>query len=175
MPKNRETKLLKDEQIVLSVLQINGHESIDVIAKTCGFSRQKVWRIIKKLEKQKIIWGYAAICDEERYGLKHFTMIIKRTTVPIDQKLIQEILTTRLDKLLPESVIKIEDIEYVHGPFDGVFTFYAKDLITAKKFCERFHQRFKLYISDFALLEGILFVRKQMLRNPNLKQQIHFL
>ncbi len=48
---------------------------------------------------------------------------------------------TRLDGLLPDSVIKIEHIEHVHGSFDGIFTFFANDLITAKKFCEQFHQR----------------------------------
>jgi hypothetical protein len=102
-------------------------------------------------------------------------MMIKRTTVPFDQKLIQEILTTRLDDLLPGSLIKIENIEYTHGPFDGIFTFFAHDLITAKKFCERFHQHFKPFIANIELLEGILFIRKQMLRNPNLKKQIEFL
>jgi DNA-binding Lrp family transcriptional regulator len=175
MPKKNETRLLQDEKKILCFLQTNGKESIDIIAKNCGFSRQKVWRILKKLEEEKIIWGYSAICDGERYALKHFTMMIKRTTRPIDQEILQEILTTRLDDLLPGSVIKIETIEYVHGPFDGIFTFFAPDLITAKRFCERFQERFRLYIADFELLEGLLFVRKQMLRNPNLKQQITFL
>ncbi|MBN1861456.1 MAG: Lrp/AsnC family transcriptional regulator [Candidatus Thermoplasmatota archaeon] len=175
MPKKSETKALQDEQRIITLLQTNGHESIDVLAKKCGFSRQKVWRIIKKLEEQQIIWGYTAICDEEKYGLKHFTMMIKRTTTPIDRATIQEILTTRLDDLLPGSVIKIEHIEYTHGYFDGIFTFFAADLITAKRFCDRFQQRFNSFIASTELLEGILFVRKQMLRNPNIKKQIEFL
>jgi DNA-binding Lrp family transcriptional regulator len=175
MPKSSETRLLKDEQKILDILQTNAHESIDFIAKKCGFSRQKVWRIIKRLEKQKTIWGYSAICDEDRYNLKHFTMLVKRTTIPIDKKILQEILTTRLDDLLPGSVIKIEHIEYTHGSFDGVFTFFTSDLITAKKFCERFLTRFSPYIASIEILEDILFIRKQMIRNPNLKKQIVYL
>ncbi|DAC72017.1 MAG TPA: Lrp/AsnC family transcriptional regulator [Thermoplasmata archaeon] len=175
MPKSSLARLLKDEQKIIEVLQTNGHESIDVIAKKCGFSRQKVWRIIKRLHEQKIIWGYTAICEEERYNLKHFTMLVKRTTVPIDKKITQEIISTRLDNLLPDAAIKIEHIEYTHGSFDGIFTFYAPDLITAKKFCERFHARFHLYIDSVELLEGILFLRKQMLRNPNLNKQVLYL
>jgi DNA-binding Lrp family transcriptional regulator len=175
MTKNSQTRHRQDENKILDFLRTNGHESIDIIAKHCGFSRQKVWRIIKKLEEEKIIWGYTAICDEERYELKHFTMMIKRTMTPLNEKVLQEILTTRLDDLLPGSVIKIETIEYVHGSFDGIFTFFAPDLITAKKFCERFQDRFRLYIARVELFEGILFLRRQMLRNPHLKQLINFL
>jgi DNA-binding Lrp family transcriptional regulator len=164
-----------DEKKILDFLQTNAHDSIDNIAKKCGFSRQKVWRIIKSLEEQKIIWGYTAVYDQERYNLQHYTMLIKRTTTPIDQKIIQEILTTRLDDLLPDAEITIEHIEYTHGLFDGIFTFFAPDLITAKKFCGQFQARFNLYIDSVELLEGIFFIRKQMLRNPNIKKQITYI
>jgi DNA-binding Lrp family transcriptional regulator len=175
MPKSNEIRILYDEKKILDILQTNAQESIDSIAKKCGFSRQKVWRIIKKLEAQKTIWGFTTIIDEERYNLKHFTMIIKRSTAPIDEKIIQEILMTRLDELLPEPSIKIEHIEYVNGIYDGIFTFYAPDLITAKKFCERFQTRFSGYVTGFELLEGIFFIRRQMLRNPHLKKQLKYL
>ena len=175
MVKSSNQQLLKDEQKILDVLRVNANESIDVIAKKCGYSRQKVWRIIKKIEKDKKIWGYVAICDDESYNLKHFTMLIKRTTKPIDEKIFQEILTTRLDNLIPELGIKMENIEYVHGSFDGIFSFLADDLITAKKFCERFLSHFNEYIASFELLEGIFYIRKQMLRNPQLKKQVKFL
>jgi len=175
MAKSSNQQLMKDEQKIVDVLRTNANESIDVIAKKCGFSRQKVWRIIKKLEHQKTIWGYVGICDDETYNLKHFIMLIKRTTKPIDDKMLTEILTTRLDDLLPDSVIKIIDIEYVHGCFDGVFSFLADDLITAKKFCERFLERYSMYIASFELLENIFFIRRQMLRNPQLKKQVKFL
>jgi DNA-binding Lrp family transcriptional regulator len=86
MPKSSKQRLVHDEKKILDLLRTNANESIDVIAKKCRFSRQKVWRIIKKLEKNMTIWGYTAICDDESYNLKHFTMLIKRTTVPFDKK-----------------------------------------------------------------------------------------
>ena len=175
MPKSSTQQLVKDEQKILNVLKTNANESIDVIAKKSGFSRQKVWRIIKKLEENKIIWGYTAICDDESYNLKHFTMLIKRTAVPFDQKTLQEVLTTRLDNLIPGSVIQIENIEYVHGCVDVIITFLAEDLVTAKKFCEQLNTRFNKYLAGIELLESILIIRKQSVRNPRLKEQIKFL
>jgi DNA-binding Lrp family transcriptional regulator len=175
MSKSSTQQLVKDEQKILDVLRTKANESIDVIAKKSGFSQRKVWRIIKKLEENKIIWGYTAICDDESCNLKHFTMLVKRTTVPINQKILQEILKTRLDNLIPGTVIIIENIEYFHGCFDGIFTFLAEDLVTAKKFTEQFNKRFSPFIAGVELLEGILFIRKQSVRNPRLKEQIKFL
>ena len=87
----------------------------------------------------------------------------------------QEILTTRLDDLLPDSKIQIENIEYVHGSYDGIFSFLAPDLITAKKFCDRFKETFNPYVGSVELLEGIFFIRNQRLRNPNLDKIINYL
>ena len=63
MPKNSREQIDADEKKVIKELQKNSKESSDKIAKKCGFSRQKVWRIIKKLEKNKTIWGYFAVVD----------------------------------------------------------------------------------------------------------------
>ena len=175
MPKSSTQQLVQDEKKILDVLRTNANESVDAIAKKCGFSRQKVWRIIKKLEKNKIIWGYTAICDDESCNLKHFTMLVKRTTVPINQKILQEILKTRLDNLIPGTVIIIENIEYIHGYFDVILTFLAEDLVAAKKFCERLNTKFNPYVAALELMEGILIIRKQTVRNPRLKEQIKFL
>jgi len=175
MPKSRNQRLITDECKVIEVLQKNANENIDTIAKKCGFSRQKVWRIIKKLEKEKIIWGYTAICDDETYGLKHFTLLVKRTPNPVDKKMINEILTTRLEDIVPDAVIRMENIEFIHGSYDGLFSFWTDSLITAKRFCERFNERFPSYVANFELLETIITVRRESVRNPKLKEQIKYL
>ena len=55
MPKSSKTQIDKDEKKVIHELQKNAKESIDTIALRCNFSRQKVWRIIKRLEKKGLI------------------------------------------------------------------------------------------------------------------------
>jgi DNA-binding Lrp family transcriptional regulator len=175
MPKSSYEQLVEDEKKILDVLRKNAHESIDAIAKKCGFSRQKVWRIIKKLEKEKTIWGYTAISDNDTYHLKRFTILVKRTVLPLDKNIYNEILNTRLDDLLPDSTIIIEDIDYVHGLYDWVVTFQTDSLVTAKRYCERFNEHFRGQIADINLLEGILIIRKQTIKNPRIKEQIKFL
>jgi len=58
MPKSSKKQINEDEKKLLKVLQTSSGDNIENIAKKCGFSRQKVSRIKKRLEKDKTIWGY---------------------------------------------------------------------------------------------------------------------
>ena len=87
MPKSSRKQIAKDEQKVLDFLESNAKQSIDSIAKSCGFSRQKVWRIIKQLEEEKTIWGYSAIVDYNKRHVNHYMALIKRSTTPVTKKL----------------------------------------------------------------------------------------
>lgn len=115
------------------------------------------------------------ICDDDNIQDKHYVMLMKRSTVPVEKKIRDEIFNTRLDDLLPDHVVEIETIEYVHGMFDGIFSFRTDGIVNAKKFCERFQERFQPYVVDVELLETIFPIRKQGLRNPNLKKQLEYL
>jgi DNA-binding Lrp family transcriptional regulator len=64
MSKSSREQIDKDEKKILSELVKNSNENIETIAKHCGFSRQKVWRAIKRLEEKGLIWGYTAIFNE---------------------------------------------------------------------------------------------------------------
>jgi len=56
MAKNSKKQIEEDEIKVIAELQKNSNENIGTIAKKCGFSRQKAWRIIKRLEKSQHAW-----------------------------------------------------------------------------------------------------------------------
>jgi len=49
MAKSSSEQIEQDEIKVLNALEQHSKDSVDEIAKSCGFSRQKVWRIIKNL------------------------------------------------------------------------------------------------------------------------------
>ena len=66
MAKSSKKQIYEDELKVIVELQKNAKENIDIISKKCGYSRQKVWRIIKRLEEDKTIWGYTAVVKEEK-------------------------------------------------------------------------------------------------------------
>jgi len=174
MVKSSKEMLAKEESKVLAELQKNSKESIDTIAKHCGFSRQKVWRIIKHLEDNKIIWGYIAIADEEQNGLKHFVLLVKRNTVSFDASVKKELILEKLDEYLP-GVVRIEDIFFTHGSFDAVVTFYVPDIISAKKLVQEIYKRVGKYLGEYLLLETLFPIRKKGLKNPQIKSLVEYL
>lgn len=173
MAKTSKDQLEKDEIKVLDALEKHSKESIDDIAKSCGFSRQKVWRLIKNLEKRKIIWGYTAVSDESLRNLKHFIVLFKRNTVPFDEKLKKEILHDQLDNYAPNVII--ENLYVVHGQYENVATFYAKDLISAKMLINAMLKKMGKYYASYLLLETLIPVRKQRIKNPKMKELIEYM
>ena len=49
MPKRSQKQMDEDEKKIINELIKDSKKSIDKIAKKCNFSRQKVWRTIKRL------------------------------------------------------------------------------------------------------------------------------
>lgn len=174
MKANKAERSFADEQIVLRILEGNAKESIEVIAQKCGFSRQKVWRIIKQLEENKTIWGYTTITDEDTQGMKHFILLVKRSSEPIDDTMKKVFVKGVLDSYLPESV-KIENIYITHGAHSAVVTFYASNLIYAKKLLQSLSNNIGKYFEEFILLETLFPIRKQGLKNPRMEKLIEFL
>ena len=174
MVKSSKETMMKDEMKVLDVLEQHAKESIDEIAKQCGFSRQKVWKIIKHLEEKKIIWGYTAVTDEDARNLKHFIVLVKRNTVPFDQDVRKEVIFRKIDDY-PAGLVKIENIYFTNGISDWVFTFYAPDIVSAKKYVDLTFERFNKYLEEYFILETLVPIRKQGLKNPRLKELAEYI
>ncbi len=172
MPKASREQIADDEKKILRELQKNSKENIDKIAKRCGFSRQKVWRVIKRLEKNKTIWGYSAIVDNEKVDLTHYTMLVKRTIVPVDEKLRNMISKEELDEYFPELNITLEDCLYVNGKYDWIISFTAPGIKEMKKFCEKLLRKFSEHMGAYDVLETIGTIEKQGIKNPSIKEQV---
>jgi Lrp/AsnC family transcriptional regulator len=167
MPKSSKEKITLDERKVIKELMKNANESIDTIAKKCGFSRQKVWRVIKRLEENKTIWGYHAVVDDERLGVKSYLLLIKKTNKPISDV---------ADKIIAgetgfkEAGINIEYCDYLHGGFDWLISFTAKNIIQAKRFVEGIMMTYQDYVGETCLLEKIFPLLKCGIDNPHLEK-----
>jgi len=175
MAKSSKEQIDDDEKKIIRELQKNSKENIDKIAKRCGFSRQKIWRVIKRLEKNKTIWGYRAIVDNEKIDLTHYTILFKRSIVSLDEKTRNEVSEKQLDNYFPELNITIEDCLYVNGKYDWIITFTAPGIKEMKKFCEKLMSKFAEHIMGYEVLETIVTVRKQGIKNPSTKEQVDLL
>ena len=174
MSKNSREQIDADEKKVIRELQKNSKESIDKIAKRCGFSRQKVWRIIKRLEKNKTIWGYYAVVDNEKLDMKRYIMLIKRSNKPIGDA-INKIIDLTLHFKGEEIDVDVICSSYLHGHYDWMLIFTANDIKNAKKFSELLTKEYQHVISEIHLLEDIFSVKKCGVINPDLEKIREFL
>ena len=170
MPKTSREQITDDEKKILWELQKNSKENIDKIAKNCGFSRQKVWRAIKRLEGNKTIWGYHAVVDDNKIGLQQYFVLIKRTNKPFSKEHIDSIIKRVIQTEIAKMGIIVENVSYVHGDFDGVHIIRASNVVQVKKYCETLSTLSKGYISDMIILEELFPIEKNGIVNPNIEE-----
>ena len=167
MPKVSRRQKEADEKKVVAELQNNANESIDKLAKRCGFSRQKVWRIIKKLESNKTIWGYHAVVDNDSLQMKSYILLLKKTNKPASE-LVNIIVSRELEKRAKELGVTIESSGYLHGLYDWMITFVTEDIRQAKQFVELFNQLYQTYVSEVVLHEEIFPLKSCGITNPQM-------
>ena len=175
MSKSSKNQMDQDEKRVLSELVKNANKNIETIAQLCRFSKQKTWRIIKRLEAKELIWGYTAIFDEEKMGLKHFMVLIKRSMKRLDESTINIIVSRKLEDLIKDIGITIESSSYTHGDYDWVLTFTAKDIIHAKKFSDSLLVLHPGSIEKISIMETLMFIKKHYILNPEKSRLKEFL
>ena len=175
MPKSSKDQMSIDEITVLSELTRNANKNIEFIAKACHFSKQKTWRIIKRLETSGLIWGYTAVFNEEKIGLKHFMVMIKRTMKQLEQKTVDKIVSRKLEDIVEDLRITIESSSYVHGDYDWVLTFTTPDIIQAKKFADSLVSFHPGVIEKITIIETLMFIRKHYILNPEKNRLTEFL
>ena len=167
MVKSSKMRLEQDEKKILFELLTNAKENIETIAKNCGFSRQKVWRVIKQMEENQMIWGYTAVFDEKKIGMNHFILMLKRTSKPLKEGTSEKIISRRGEDILRKLGGIIETSAFVHGDYDWFVTFTAEDIIQAKKYSDALTQLHPGEIEKATLIQTLLFIKKQYILNPD--------
>ncbi len=169
MPKSSKKQIDEDDKKLLKILRTNSGDNIENIAKKCGFSRQKLRRIKKRFEKDKTIWGYNAVVDDEKLDVTRYIMLIKRSAQPLGDA-INKITNLIAEKKGREIGIDVLSVGYLHGKYDVAIVFTAEDIKLAKKFSEILVAEGANLISEVELMEYIFLLREGGITNPEIKK-----
>jgi DNA-binding Lrp family transcriptional regulator len=166
MPKNGKISIEADEQKIIDQLVKDSRQSPHEIAKKLGFSRQKVWRIIKKLEKDKIIWGYTTVVDENSIEYNTYYALVKSKGLlyEVVDKLVKRIQEKNSEKM----GIKLLGAVYINGTFDWLVIFSAKDIMDAKKFTGYILKEYGNNTVEIELLESVFTLLRFGKINPDI-------
>ncbi len=169
MPRRSKKQINEDDKKFLRVLQQNSGDSIDKIAKKCGFSKQKISRIKKRLEKNKTIWGYSAIVDDEKLDRTRYMMLLKRSSQPAGDA-INKIISLTVQKESEKIGVNILSGGYLHGRYDWVVIFTAKDIKNAKKLSEILLIEYPQMISEVEIIEYVFTLKEGGIVNPEIEK-----
>jgi DNA-binding Lrp family transcriptional regulator len=164
----------EDENTVLAELMMNSQQSIERLAKKCGFSSQKTRRIMKRLENRKKIWGFSISVDSQKLGLEKYLLLIKRTQLSHEQQDIDEIVKNLLAPTKRDLGINVISSYRIHGEYDWVMLFTASNIVSAKKFSEAIMQKFPGRQS-YQLNQILFTVRENYIQNPNIIEMKEFI
>lgn len=170
MPKVSEEQIQIDEKKVIAELRENSNKSINEIAEKLGFSRQKVWRIVRRLEKENIIWGYGAVIDEEKLGFEYYILLLKKNVQPVKAEAIKNITSREIEDYIRKMDCYMISSLYTNGFYDWIVIFTAPDTIQAKKVSELFINRYHEFLTEVKLLETIFPAKIKGKVNPDIKK-----
>jgi DNA-binding Lrp family transcriptional regulator len=166
MPTSNNKNISDEEKKIIDELLKNAKENTTTIAKRCKVSDQKVRKTIHHLEENQMIWGYSAIIDEEKLGLKHYVMMVKRSNKKIDETIVDQIISRTIEDLTHNLGITIECSFYTHGEYDWIITFTAHDILQARKFADMLTVLNKGVIQKIVIVQTLMFIKKQYILNP---------
>jgi len=168
MPKRSAKQIEEDEKKIIKYLLTDARQSIDKIAKNCNFSRQKVWRIMKRLEEDKTIWGYTAIVDSNKLNEKNYTLLFKATHMSMSKEIANTVKNRTTEEKSKQIGVTIQSSYWINGYYDGMICFTAHNIKEAKQFCDLILITLKSHVSEVELLEKIFPLKQNYIENPRI-------
>lgn len=143
--------------------------SIRDIAKHLGTYRQKVWREKKKMEDEKVIWGYTAVLDEGRMG--HVTYLVLMKMKPMSTEL-ADLIMKRILKGEPfKQMVRLEEVLYVNGEYDWLVKFTAEDHATARRYYDSLRLSYHDHLLEKPTIIDVNFsLVKDGKKNPEIRR-----
>ena len=171
MPKNSKTQMKEDEKKILKELLKNANLSVNEIADRLGFSRSKARRIIKNLEEDKTIWGYTAIIDKDKIGLKSYCILLKKASVKVKESDLDIVINRDLIDVAKADGVDLDSEYFFNGVYDGQIWVTAENVNQVKRFINDMNNLIgSEYLKATDILEVLLPLRERGFNNPNLKQ-----
>lgn len=166
MSKSSDKKIEEDKEKIIQELLQDSRQSPFEIANKLGFSRQKAWKLIKELEKEKKIWGYTAVVDEHEKGSHIYYALIKQKVPYLENvgQIIKNIEKGNSSKL----GVKLIGLYYTNGPYDCLCKFSAINIKEAKKYLGYIYREYQDLVVQVELLESVFPMVKCGKVNPNL-------
>jgi DNA-binding Lrp family transcriptional regulator len=174
MPKRSRDEVEADINKIVKIFQSDARISFNDLAEKTGFSRQKIWRIIKSLENNKTIWGYTTIIDHSKLGLKQYVIMLKRKSRALIGKKLDKLVDRSIKKQIEKLGVFIETSYYTNGDYDWIAIASAESIIQMKKYAEFIIRNSDDILSDVKIVEILFPLEINNIENPKKEGLLDF-
>jgi len=162
-----------DNEILHALLE-DPTKSARIIAKELKSYRQKIWREKKKLEDEKVIWGYTAVVNERK--LNHFSYVMLLKMKPMSKEMVDIMLKRLREKAQEKQNVRLQDLWIVNGVYDWVLRFSAPNHATARRYYDTIRSVYDNYLLEKPIIIDINFcVVSEGKVNPDLEELYEFI
>ncbi|MDG6220914.1 MAG: Lrp/AsnC family transcriptional regulator [Candidatus Thermoplasmatota archaeon] len=152
---NAKIDVAPGEQRILRALLDDPTKSLRNIAAELKTYRQKIWRVKRRLEDEKIVWGYTAILDEMRMG--HCLSIIMLKLKPMSRDLADLMIERVVKRVQKKQNVELLTMYYVNGEYDYIIVFSAPDHATARRYYDSLRTAYDQYILEKPVIVDVNF------------------
>ncbi len=161
------------ESLIIKSLLDDPTKSISVMSSELKSYRQTIWRWKKKLEEDKVIWGYTAVIDERKLNKVIFLVLIK--TKPISTGFVDLLISRIISEETTKLDVRLIDLWLVTGEYDWVMRFSAPDHTVARKYYDTLRRIFEDYLLDKPIMIDLNFcLIAEGKTNPEMKKLYDF-
>ncbi|UCH89900.1 MAG: winged helix-turn-helix transcriptional regulator [Thermoplasmata archaeon] len=167
--KKKSSRSIDDS--ILNMLLEDPTKSINEMSKELKLYRQTIWRRKKKLENDKVIWGYTAVIDENK--LNHIIYLVLMKMQPMSKGMADTLIKRLSQKGPQKQKIRLIDEFHTNGEFDLIIRFAAPNYATARKYYDTLRLIYKDYLIEKPVIVDVNFIlMAEGKMNPEI-QELH--
>ena len=163
---------MSDNDIIEFLLE-DPTRSIREMAIELKSYRQTIWRRKKKLEEEKVIWGYTAVIDENKRNNVLYLVLMKMK--PMTPGLADTIIKRMVGKEQSNLNVRLIDAFHVNGEYDWIIRFSAPDHAVASSYYDALRLIYGDYLLEKPIIVDVSFILiAEGKRNPEVNKLYDF-
>jgi DNA-binding Lrp family transcriptional regulator len=142
------------------------------IATRLGLSKQKVWRVIKKMEKGGVILSHPSSLNPRKMGKRTFLLLFERSSRPMDNRFVELVLRPRIIEETEQKGIKavVEDSYYLNGVHDWAIIITVDEHKDLLKWIELWRRDYAEYYTKISQSEIMWIHQRNSILNKDMKE-----
>ena len=166
------SRKVDDSEIIRWLLK-DPTRSLNEMANDMKVYRQTLWRRKKKLEEDKVIWGYTAVVDENK--MKNVMYLILMKMKPMSRGLADIIYGRVTRDEMSRVKVRLIDAFHVNGEYDWILRFSAPNHATARKYYDTLRVVYEEYLIEKPVMVDVNFILKaEGKQNPEMENLYKF-